>query len=71
VVVSTGAGVAVPFFAVAKLLGIRTVYVEVFDRVDHPTLTGAICYPLTDVFAVQWPEQQTSYPEGKVIGWLT
>jgi UDP-N-acetylglucosamine:LPS N-acetylglucosamine transferase len=70
-VVSTGAGVAVPFFLIAKVLGIRTVYVEVFDRVHHPTLTGAICYPLTDVFAVQWPEQRTSYPQGEVIGWLT
>jgi UDP-N-acetylglucosamine:LPS N-acetylglucosamine transferase len=70
-VLSTGAGVALPFFAIARLMGIRTVYVEVLDRVDHPTLTGALCYPLTDLFALQWPEQRRSYPEGEVIGWLT
>jgi beta-1,4-N-acetylglucosaminyltransferase len=70
-VLSTGAGVALPFFAIASLLGIRTVYVEVLDRVEHPTLTGALCYPLTDLFALQWPEQRRSYPDGKVIGWLT
>lgn len=70
VVVSTGAGVAFPFFLVARVFHVRTVYVEVFDRIDHPTLTGALCYPLTDVFALQWPEQAAHYPEGRVVGWL-
>lgn len=71
VVVSTGAGVAFPFFVVAKLTGARTVYVEVFDRIEHPTLTGALCYPITDLFAAQWPEQQRTYPAAERIGWLT
>ena len=70
-VVSTGAGVAFPFFVAAKLRGVRTAYVEVFDRIDHPTLTGALCYPLTDLFAIQWPEQAATYPDGEVVGWLT
>jgi UDP-N-acetylglucosamine:LPS N-acetylglucosamine transferase len=70
VAVSTGAGVAFPFFLIARLLRVRTVYVEVFDRIEHPTLTGALCYPLADVFALQWSEQRVNYPEGKVIGWL-
>ena len=34
IVVSTGAGVAVPFFLVAKLRGAKTAYIEVFDRID-------------------------------------
>ncbi len=71
VLASTGAGVAFPFFVIAKLFGIKTVYVEVFDRIDHATLTGALCYALTDVFAIQWPEQAATYPDGEVIGWLT
>lgn len=69
--VSTGAGVALPFFVLAPLFGVRTVYIEVFDRIDHATLTGAMCYPLSDLFAVQWPEQRRQYPDGEVIGWLT
>jgi beta-1,4-N-acetylglucosaminyltransferase len=68
VVVSTGAGVAFPFFLVARLHGIRTVYLEVVDRIDSATLTGRLCYPLSDVFALQWPEQQTMYAKGTVIG---
>lgn len=68
VVVSTGAGVAVPIFYLAKLLGIRTVYIEVFDRIDSATLTGRLCRPVTDLFAVQWPEQLAMYPDATVIG---
>lgn len=67
-VVSTGAGVAVPFFLVARALGVRTVYVEVFDRIETPTLTGRLCYPLSDLFLLQWDEQLRLYPKGRVIG---
>ncbi|HXH58063.1 PssD/Cps14F family polysaccharide biosynthesis glycosyltransferase [Iamia sp.] len=68
VIVSNGAGVAVPFFLLARRMGIPTVYVEVFDRVDSPTLTGRMCRPLTDLFCVQWAEQQAFYPRSVVIG---
>jgi UDP-N-acetylglucosamine:LPS N-acetylglucosamine transferase len=70
VVVSDGAGVAVPFFAVAKLLGLKTVYVEVYDRIDSRTLTGRLCYPLADLFCVQWEEQRGLYPRARLIGAL-
>lgn len=68
VVVSTGAGVALPFFVLARLSGIPTVYVEVFDRIDSPTLTGRLCRPFTTRFCVQWPEQQSLYRDSTVIG---
>jgi hypothetical protein len=68
VVVSTGAGVAVPFFLAARALGIPTVYVEVFDRIDSPTMSGRMCRPITTSFCVQWPEQQPLYPGSVVIG---
>lgn len=67
-VVSTGAGVAFPFFVVARLLGIRTVYLEVFDRLETRTLTGRLCYPFTDRFLVQWEEQVRLYPKARLVG---
>ena len=70
VVVSTGAGVAVPFFVLARLLRIKTVYVEVYDRIDLPTLTGRLCYPFSDLFLLQWEEQRRFYPKGQLIGRL-
>jgi UDP-N-acetylglucosamine:LPS N-acetylglucosamine transferase len=70
VVVSTGAGIAVPFFYLAKIMGIRTVYIEVYDRIQTATLTGRLCRPVTDLFLVQWEEQRRLYPTATVIGQL-
>ena len=70
VVVSTGAAVAFPFFLVAKVMRVPTVYIEVYDRLDSPTLTGRLCRPMTDLFCVQWEEQTRFYPHAKVIGSL-
>lgn len=55
VVLSTGAGLALPFFLVGKLMGKRLVYVESFARVKGISLTGRLVYPLCDSFFVQWP----------------
>jgi nitroreductase len=70
VVVSTGAGVAFPFFVAARVLGIKTVYVEVYDRIDSPTLTGRLCHPFASRFLLQWETQKRFYSRGEVIGRL-
>jgi beta-1,4-N-acetylglucosaminyltransferase len=70
VVVSSGAAVAFPFFLVARALGIKTVYVEVYDRIDLATLTGRLCYPISNLFLLQWEEQRRLYPRGQLIGGL-
>ena len=70
VIVSTGAGVALPFFVIGRLLGAVTVYVEVIDRLDTTTLTGRLCRPFSSVFCVQWPEQQKLYKGAVNIGRL-
>ncbi len=69
-VVSTGAGVAVPFFAIARSLGIATIYLEVYDRVDSATLTGRLCRPFATAFCVQWPDQLRRYAGAEVVGRL-
>lgn len=55
VILSTGAALAVPFFIVGRVLGVRLVYVESFTRVHRPALAGRLVYPLTHAFFVQWP----------------
>jgi UDP-N-acetylglucosamine:LPS N-acetylglucosamine transferase len=69
-IVSSGAAVAVPFFYVGKMFGARTIYLEVVDRIDTPTLTARLVRPVTDVFAVQWPRQLELYPRSQLIGRL-
>ncbi|GGL35051.1 UDP-N-acetylglucosamine--LPS N-acetylglucosamine transferase [Phycicoccus endophyticus] len=68
--VSSGAGVAVPFFVLGRLLGIPTVYIEVLDRVNSRTLTGRLVGPFTTSFLVQWEAQLRLYPKGTVLGRL-
>jgi hypothetical protein len=62
--------VALPFFLLGRALGIRTIYIEVFDRIDAPSLTARLCYPLSDLFALQWEEQARFFPRGEVVGAL-
>ncbi len=68
VVLSTGAGVAIPFFLLGRLFGCRLVYLEVYDRIDSPTITGRVCQPFCHVFALQWDEQRRFYNRGVVVG---
>ncbi|HGR9159166.1 TPA: PssD/Cps14F family polysaccharide biosynthesis glycosyltransferase [Streptococcus pneumoniae] len=68
VIISSGAAVAVPFFYLGKLFGAKTVYIEVFDRIDAPTLTGKIVYSVTDKFIVQWEEMKKVYPKAINLG---
>ena len=70
VVVSTGAAVAFPFFLAARVMRIPTVYVEVYDRIDSPTLTGRLCRPLATLFCVQWSEQTVFYKGSQLVGSL-
>lgn len=67
-IISSGAAVAVPFFYLGKLFGAKTVYIEVFDRIDRPTLTGKLVYPVTDRFIVQWDELKKVYPKAINLG---
>jgi UDP-N-acetylglucosamine:LPS N-acetylglucosamine transferase len=66
--VSAGAGVAVPFFMAAWALGIPTAFIEVYDRVDTATLTGRLCGPFTTCRLVQWQSQLSFYPDAHLVG---
>lgn len=67
-IISSGAAVAVPFFWLGKLFGAKTIYVEVFDRIDKPTMSGKMVYPVTDRFIVQWEEMKKVYPKAINLG---
>jgi len=68
-IVSNGAGIAVPFFWIGKVVfGARTVYIEVYDRVDSATMTARLVHPVLDQMVVQWEDQRAMYPEGVLLG---
>ncbi len=67
---STGAGVALPFYLVAKLFSIKTIFLETFIFINQPTLTGKIIYhlKLADSFLIQNKKLLSIYPEAKFLG---
>lgn len=67
-VVSTGAGVGVPFMWVARATGVPTVFVEVYDRTEVRSLTGRLVAPFVDLVVLQREGQRALYPRGVVLG---
>jgi len=70
-VISTGAGLAVPFILASKILGIKTVFIESCSRSKGLSLSGRVVYYLADDFYVQWPECLELYPKAQYRGVVT
>ena len=68
VIISSGAAIAIPFFLLGKIFGKKLIYIEVFDRIDKPTISGKFCYRFADKFIVQWEEQLKVYPKAINLG---
>lgn len=60
-VVSTGAEIAIPAFFLAKLFRAKTIFIESWTRIELPTGTGRLVYPLSDLFLVQWEKLLGKY----------
>lgn len=71
VLISIGAGVTVPFFIAGKyLLKTKLIFIEPFDFIAYPSLTGRIVYNFVDLFIVQHKIQKKWYPKAKYWGSL-
>ncbi len=68
VLVTTGAGIAVPFAWVARLVGTRVVFVESLTRISSPSLTCRLVSPIASRTYVQWPELASSLPGAHHLG---
>jgi UDP-N-acetylglucosamine transferase subunit ALG13 len=68
VVVTTGAGVAVPFAWLAWLRGARVVYVECAGRVDRPSLSASLIAPVASHLFAQWPELALGWRRARNAG---
>jgi UDP-N-acetylglucosamine:LPS N-acetylglucosamine transferase len=60
-VVSTGAEIALPVIAVARLRRVPMLYIECGAQVVTPSFTGRFMYWLADLFLVQWRELAEVY----------
>lgn len=71
-ILSTGSEIAIPAMVIAKLVGIKTIFIESWCRINSKSFTGLILYHVADEFLVQWPQMLKVYGrkarfEGAVI----
>ena len=66
-VLTTGAGVSVPFIVLAKLTGTKTVFVEAFTRVTELSLSARLVLPFLDAIYVHWEQLAAKYSKAKLI----
>jgi len=69
-VISTGPGPAVPASLLAKLLGIKVIYIETGSRIFALSTSGKLLYHFADLFFVQWPELLPLCPKAIYAGRL-
>lgn len=71
VVMSTGAGIAIPTMLFAKwFFGAKLIFVESAANVVDPSKTGKFMYNFCDLFLIQWEEMKKYYPNAKYVGVL-
>ena len=71
VILSTGAGPAVPFAIVGRFIfGMRVIFIETITRIEAPSMTGKIMYRLAHDFFYQWESLRPYFPKGRYGGML-
>lgn len=60
-VFTNGAQISIPAVIAARLLGIRSVFIDTVIRVKTPNWSARACYFVANVFLVQHPEMAKKY----------
>ena len=62
IAISCGTGLTVPIFFAARVMGVKTVFIESMSRVESLSKTGRLLLGKTDLFVVQWSELADRIP---------
>ena len=68
VLLTTGAGVAVPFAWAGRLIGCKVLYIKSATRIDEPSLSLRLMRPIAHRIYVQWPKLQRRVPSARYRG---
>lgn len=71
VVISTGASLAINFGFLAKLMGIKFIFIESISRNSELSIAGKLVYLISDEFYVQWPELCEKYNKAIFRGYAS
>jgi UDP-N-acetylglucosamine--N-acetylmuramyl-(pentapeptide) pyrophosphoryl-undecaprenol N-acetylglucosamine transferase len=66
IVIAAGAGICIPFAVLARLSGVKVIFVETMARVSEPSLTGRVLSRLAIASFVQWEQMAAAYPRSIV-----
>ncbi|WP_196584905.1 PssD/Cps14F family polysaccharide biosynthesis glycosyltransferase [Aliivibrio fischeri] len=69
-IISTGPSICIPFFVIAKIFRVKTIYIETWSRFYSKSFTAKFAYPLVDYFYYQNNELEYFYPNGIYCGRL-
>lgn len=70
IVITTGAGVAIPTCLYAHFLGKKLIYIESFARMKSLNKTAKLLSKYADLFVVQWEELLKLVPDAVYGGWI-
>lgn len=70
IIISTGAGIAVPIILIGKIMQIKIIFIESFARVNKPSRTGKFVYKYCDTFIVQHRKLCDEFPNAIYGGWI-
>jgi len=71
ILISCGAGISVPYFIMGKYIyRTKLIFIEPFDFIAYPSLTGKIINHFADLFLVQNKVQKKWYTKAKYWGSL-
>lgn len=68
ILISCGAGIAPPFFYVGKLLGVKLIFIEPYDFMKYPSLSGKLVSLITDKLLVQHKKQLAFFKNAEYWG---
>lgn len=66
IIISTGAGIAIPMIIIGKKFGSKIVFIETGARVTTPSRTAELCYKYADLFIVQYKPLLEFFPNAKL-----
>ncbi len=69
-IISTGAGMAIPTIIIAKLFRKKVIYIESMAAVYRPSFSGRIAYYFSNLFFIQWKHLKKYYKKAVYRGAL-
>ena len=67
-IITTGALAAVPICILAKIFGVKLIFIECYSRIHSASMTGKFLYRFADLFIIQREELLKHYPKALVSG---